>query len=182
MSNKRINIDSNAWGPKGWYFIDTVITSYPDNPTNEDKRLFKKFITSLKDVLPCEKCRYHYSEFLNENPLNSNVLCSRDSLVEWILRCHNNIRKIQNKSEITIDDFYDYYIKENNLNVNTGTEGKKNNKNNKNNNKNNNKKYIKEDMINMNSPLRIPSYVSLMALICIFIAMILLVMVKYKHY
>jgi hypothetical protein len=170
MNNKRINIDSSAWGPKGWYFIDTVITSYPNDPTNEDMRLFKKFITSLKDVLPCEKCRYHYSEFLNKNPLDSNVLSSRDSLVEWILRSHNNIRKIQNKSEITLDDFYDYYIKENNLDVHKETKTR------------NNKKYIKEDMINMNSPLRIPSYVSLMALICIFIAMILLVMVKYKHY
>jgi len=172
MNNKRINIDATTWGPKGWFFIDTIITSYPNNPTNEDMRLFKKFLVSLKDVLPCEKCRYHYNDFLEKNPLDSDVLSSRDLLVEWILKCHNNVRKIQNKSEITLDDFYDYYIKENNLNVNKEIKGRKDS----------NKKNIKEGMVNMSSPFRIPSYVSLMALICIFIVLILLTMVKYKHF
>jgi len=167
MSNKHANIDPMTWGPKAWFFIDTAITAYPLDPSNEDIRGFKSFLTSLKYVLPCEKCRKHYSEYLEKNPLNSNVLSSRDLLVEWILKCHNNIRQIQNKSEITLDDFYDYYIQENNLDVKKNT-------------KNKNKKV--EKMTDIIEPFYIPSYVSLMALICIFIAMILLVMVKYKHY
>jgi len=178
MNSKRINIDSNAWGPKGWYFIDTVVSSYPNKPSTEDIRVFKKFLISLKDILPCEKCRYHYSNFLDKNPLDSDILSSRDSLVEWILKCHNNVRKIQNKSEITLDDFYDYYIKENNLDVNKDTKNTKDRKETKNRDKNNKI----EGMANIIEPFYIPSYVSLMAIICIFIAMILLVMVKYKHY
>jgi hypothetical protein len=179
MNSKRINIDSNAWGPKAWYFIDTVVTSYPNNPSSEDIRVFKKFLISLKDILPCEKCRYHYSEFLDKYPLDSDILSSRDSLVEWILKCHNNVRRIQNKSEITLDDFYDYYIKENNLDVKETKEAKETKQSKQTRQTKRNKI---EGMSNIIEPFYIPSYVSLMAIICIFIAMILLVMVKYKHY
>jgi len=33
----RTNLNPNIWGPKTWFFIDSIILSYPDNPSNEDK-------------------------------------------------------------------------------------------------------------------------------------------------
>jgi hypothetical protein len=43
----RINIDSNLWGPKAWFFLDTLVLSYPNNPTPDDMKEFKKFLMSL---------------------------------------------------------------------------------------------------------------------------------------
>jgi hypothetical protein len=159
MSNKRININSNTWGPKAWFFIDTVILSYPDYPNYEDIKIYKQFILSLEKLLPCEKCRKHFGDFLNKHPLDDTVLSSKPNLIKWILKCHNNVRKMQKKNEITLDDFYSYYIKENKLQINKETSEVKSN--------------IIENFY-------IPGYVSLVALICIFIVMILLIYIKYK--
>ena len=50
------------WGPSAWKFIHTIALSYPDNPTPFDKENYKNFFLSLKKILPCDKCRYHYNE------------------------------------------------------------------------------------------------------------------------
>ena len=161
MSNKRINIDSNIWGPKAWFFIDTIILSYPNNPNYEDIKIYKEFILSLEKLLPCEKCRKHFGNFINKNPLDESILSSKPNLIKWILKCHNSVRKIQKKDAITLDDFYSYYAKENNLQINKETSE------------------VKSNVI---EKFFLPNYVSVVAIICIFVVLILLVMIKYKKY
>jgi len=39
--SQRINIDSNLWGPKGWFFLDTIVLSYPEMPSFNDIKIFK---------------------------------------------------------------------------------------------------------------------------------------------
>jgi hypothetical protein len=29
----RNNLNPKIWGPSGWFFIDSIVLSYPDNPT-----------------------------------------------------------------------------------------------------------------------------------------------------
>lgn len=159
MSNERINIDSNIWGPKAWFFIDNIILSYPDRPNYEDIKTYKKFLSVLEKILPCGKCRKHYGDFLNKYPLDDTVLSSKPNLIKWILKCHNNVRKMQKKPEITLDDFYNYYIKESKLKINKETSE------------------VRSDVV---ENFYIPGYVSLIALICIFIVMILMIYIKYK--
>lgn len=113
----RVNINSDIWGPKGWFFIDSTILGYPDNPTRDEKLAFMNFLTSLQIVLPCHKCRKHFSEYIKKNPLNDIILSSKKKLVEWILECHNNVRRLQNKQTLSIDDFYNYYSKQINLEI-----------------------------------------------------------------
>ncbi len=93
----KFNFNPNIWGPKGWFFIDTIILSYPNNPSNEDKKIYKNFLTSIKDILPCESCRIHYTNNLKEIPLSSYYLNSRNNLIEWIILIHNKVNKINNK-------------------------------------------------------------------------------------
>lgn len=115
--SKRVNINSDIWGPKGWFFLDTIILGYPDKPTMDEKMAFMNFLTSLKIVLPCEKCRNHFTEYIKKNPLNDIILSSKKKLVEWILECHNNVRRLQKKQTLTLDDFYNYYSKQINLDI-----------------------------------------------------------------
>ena len=51
-----IDYNPKIWGPKAWFFIETIILSYPDNPTLNDKNTFKNFFNSLAFILPCRKC------------------------------------------------------------------------------------------------------------------------------
>ena len=113
----RVNINSDIWGPKAWFFIDSSILGYPNNPSSDEKLAFLNFLTSLQIVIPCEKCRKHFSEYIKKYPLNNIILSSKKKLVEWILECHNNVRRLQNKQILTIDDFYNYYSKQINLDI-----------------------------------------------------------------
>ena len=41
-----------VWGPSLWHFLHTMSFNYPNNPTNLQKREHKKFLLTLKYILP----------------------------------------------------------------------------------------------------------------------------------
>jgi len=89
----RIDLDSNIWGSKGWFFLDSIILAYPNNPTEIEKQTYKNFLYALPIVTPCNKCRHHIEQFIKKYPLNDNILKSKDNLILWILSAHNNVNK-----------------------------------------------------------------------------------------
>jgi len=105
----RIDLDSEIWGPSGWFIIDSICLSYPSNPTVLDKQQYKNYFYALPYVLPCTKCRKHFNEYITNNPLDEYVLQSRDNLIKWILNAHNNVNKNNNKKYIGIEEFYSFY-------------------------------------------------------------------------
>ena len=157
----RINIDSNIWGPKAWFFLDSVILSYPLNPSFDDKKNFKDFYSLLPIMLPCAKCRQHYNEFITKFPLNDEILSSKNKLINWFLKLHNNLRlNFQNKTEITLQDYYTYYSKFADLDINPVTTE------------------IKPIHPLVENFIGIPSYISLITFIGIAIICILFVMLR----
>lgn len=129
----RINLDSNIWGPSGWFFCDSICLSYPNKPTKQQKQYYKNFFYSLEYVLPCMKCRIHFKEFLKRFPLNDHILSHKKYLIMWFLHAHNNvnrIKEVERKStnapsipikEIKLKDYYDYYNQKYNMNVKKDT-------------------------------------------------------------
>ena len=96
------------WGPHGWLFLHTVTMNYPKEPTNEDKTLYRKFFSSLKRVLPCEKCAYHYYEHIKDDPIEP-ALESRDSLVRWLIKIHNKVNEDLGKPQYTYEQVIEEY-------------------------------------------------------------------------
>ena len=109
----RIDLDSKIWGPNGWFFIDSISLSYPIHPSDIDKQQYKNFFYSFPNILPCSKCRIHFNDYINKNPLTDEILSSKEKLIKWILSSHNNIRDKQ----IDIEEFYLYYNDKYNINV-----------------------------------------------------------------
>ncbi len=105
----RINLDPEKWGGKGWFFLESICLAYPDNPTEEEKKQYKKFFYAIPIVGPCNKCRIHFNQFIKKYPLNDTILKSKDNLILWILSAHNNVRKINNQKQISLKEFYDFY-------------------------------------------------------------------------
>ena len=62
----RDNFKPPGWGPSAWHFLHTVALSYPNNPTESDKMMFKTFFETLGEMLPCESCRIHYKKTIKE--------------------------------------------------------------------------------------------------------------------
>ena len=48
------------WGNTAWMFLYTLAWGYPNNPTAEEKRSALQLFYSMRDMLPCEKCRFNF--------------------------------------------------------------------------------------------------------------------------
>ena len=110
-------MNKNIWGPSGWLFMHSISFQYPENPTEEDKNNYKVFFESLKNTIPCPKCREHYSENLKQKPIQLN---SRDELIQWVIDIHNEVNKKNSKKIYSRQEVeklylskYNYSIKEN---------------------------------------------------------------------
>lgn len=105
---QRKNYNPTFWGPKAWFFIDSIILSLPDNVILESElqTSIKNFFLSLQLLLPCEKCRIHYTEYYRNNYLD----CSKkQNILIWINNLHNIISTRNNKKTYSINDMYKYY-------------------------------------------------------------------------
>ena len=105
------SIGPNIWGPHGWKFMHYVSLGYPQQPTENDKRNYKDFYTSLQYVVPCATCQGNYKKNLSELPID-NALQSRDSLVKWVIDVHNKVNKETNKRELRYDEAIQLYLTE----------------------------------------------------------------------
>jgi len=100
-----MNLNTKIWGPHAWFLIDSVCIGYPNNPTKKYKKNMKKFIYSLRYLLPCIICRNHFKTFCKNNPLDYDILKSKKKIILWIIKAHNN----SNEKNLTLNDFIENY-------------------------------------------------------------------------
>ena len=98
------------WGPGGWLFLHTITLNYPTNPTFEDKENYKNFFISLKNVIPCKNCAKHYSENLNNFPIDDS-LNSKEDLVKWLIDNHNKVNVKNKKRKYSYNEVIEKYEK-----------------------------------------------------------------------
>lgn len=101
----------DIWGPSGWLFLHTITLAYPINPSYVDKTNYKMFFNSLSSVLPCELCKKHYAQHLQEYPLTDDILSSKHNLTKWLVNIHNNVNKQNGKKEMSYEQFLNKYYK-----------------------------------------------------------------------
>lgn len=112
----RIDLNPKIWGPKAWFFLESCIISYPNNPTNEDKQIYKNFLTSLVNILPCSKCRFNYKNHIKEFPLNDYYLEDKDKLLTWFINIHNLASNKNYNLNSTLKYYNNFYSDKNLLN------------------------------------------------------------------
>lgn len=91
--NKDMGMMTRWWGPFFWASMHSVAMGYPINPTKKQKKEYKSYFVSIKNVLPCGLCRKSFSKFLKELPLNDKVLKNRKNLFIWTCKIHNKVNK-----------------------------------------------------------------------------------------
>lgn len=103
-------MNSAIWGPHAWIFLHSITLSYPSCPTNQDKKNYKSFFESLKDILPCDKCKLNYSNHLITTPLTDKILSNKESFIKWLIDIHNNVNKENGKPIMDYDSILRMYM------------------------------------------------------------------------
>ena len=104
-----MNIDPKIWGPFSWKFIHYITIGYPEQPTEQNKKDIYNFLTSMGRLLPCEKCRYNFSQHLIKFPLSDEITSSRTRLINWLINIHNEVNISTNKPILTYDQASSLY-------------------------------------------------------------------------
>lgn len=91
-------VDPTIWGKHGWKFLHYVAQGYPDNPTQEEISNYKHFFTNIANILPCYKCKQHYSQHLKNMPINNLTLNSKTNLEDWVISVHNQVNLSNQKN------------------------------------------------------------------------------------
>jgi len=111
--------------------------NYPNNPTQENKRNYKQFITSMKNTLPCKYCRLNLAAYLKRVPISATVLKSRESFSRYVYDLHEYVNKVlRKKSNLKYSDVrkrYEHF--RSTCDISGTVEAAKDNTNNKNNKK-----------------------------------------------
>lgn len=101
---------TKVWGPSLWHYLHTMSFNYPIKPNKCDKRYYKRFMHSLKFVLPCRYCRENYKKNLKALPLTQDVFKSRHSFSKYVYRLHEHVNKMLGKtSNLTYKQVRDRY-------------------------------------------------------------------------
>lgn len=95
--------------------MHAVSFSYPENPTDEQKRQYRAFFESLAPVIPCPGCSVHYTEHITQNPVKVE---NTEELSRWVYDLHDKVNKRNKKTSPTYEQVKDDY---------TGFSEKKNN-------------------------------------------------------
>ena len=103
-------MDPKIWGPHAWFFMHSITLVYPDEPTDNDKNNIKQFFNYLGKVIPCMKCRGNFEDHLKKLPLDDTVLSSRNNLVKWLFKFHNEVNITTGKPKIDYITFMRNFI------------------------------------------------------------------------
>ena len=101
---------SSIWGPYLWHIMHHIAHYNNNNNIKEQIEFFNRILY----VIPCEKCKDHYYEFLVNNPIEDK----KYSIKKWLYLAHDNVNKLQKREGIDYteceklynnNNFNDYY-------------------------------------------------------------------------
>lgn len=99
-----------VWGPALWHYLHTMSFNYPINPTMAEKKNYRYFILSLKNVLPCKYCRDNLKKNFKAHPLMMCHMKNRETFSRYIYKLHEIINKmLGKKSGLTYCDVRERY-------------------------------------------------------------------------
>ena len=103
--------DPSVWGPHYWFFLHSVGFTYPELPTDGEKKRYYNLITSLSTFIPNNAVANNFQLLIDDYPVSS-YLNSKESFLKWIHFIHNKINKQIGKEEISYIEFINNYNNE----------------------------------------------------------------------
>lgn len=99
-------MNPKVWGSHAWFFLDSIVLSIDNQNLND----YKLFFEALSKVLPCAKCRLHYTQYLQGHPLVD--IKDKDEMMIWLNNLHNQVRVRNNQKPRDITTVLHFYNKQ----------------------------------------------------------------------
>ncbi|KAM3161723.1 Sulfhydryl oxidase [Lachancea thermotolerans] len=83
-------------GRASWKYFHTVLSRFPDEPTQEERNKLAQFLQLYAELYPCGECSYHFVEMLKKWPPQTS---SRTAAALWGCLMHNKVNVFLKKGE-----------------------------------------------------------------------------------
>jgi hypothetical protein len=85
---------TSLWGPLGWMTLHSVSCLYPENPSEEDKKILTKYLNAFEQSISCPTCQNHFKSMLNMYKRSyPNWLNSRYDFFLFVCKAHNTVNR-----------------------------------------------------------------------------------------
>jgi len=89
---------TSLWGPLGWMTLHSVSMLYPEVPSQTDKEILKRYMSSFRDSITCPHCEQHFKVmFQNYTASHPEWNSSRFQFFLFVVRAHNTVNRRLNK-------------------------------------------------------------------------------------
>jgi hypothetical protein len=89
MNDNREDLDPKVWGPHYWFMLETVGIGLPEDIDETTEYLIKQFLVNLSFLLPCTKCRDHYTKYLEDTEIDRLDFSKKVYVQTWLNNLHN---------------------------------------------------------------------------------------------
>lgn len=95
--------DLAAWGSSAWTFMHVASWTYPDFPSEEDRKNMFRFMHGLARVIPCGRCRQDWAHYLDVHLPSEECahLDSRTTFTHFLVEGHNYVNRKLGKRAYT---------------------------------------------------------------------------------
>jgi hypothetical protein len=116
-STDAIDLNARNWGPVYWTVLHTFteLTGKKNNinADNEESYLWDYILRELGNVLPCNECRNHYTQYYASNMpffiINAQFEEKRNKLREWLYALHLLTPRLSNCLVPTLEEMPEKY-------------------------------------------------------------------------
>ena len=105
-STKPLKLTKPEIGRHSWVLLHSMANTYPENPTDEEKKLMKKFMYGLARSYPCRVCGGHLLKMLDKKGLKID---SRKEFGEYLCNIHNIVNKVLNKTKFDCNKTFEVW-------------------------------------------------------------------------
>ncbi len=99
-------ISKPDWSRPLWIFLYTILSMYPDNPSQETQQYLYNFLIALQAIMPCNTCAEHFLAHLS-SPNFKEALTSKYNFSKWIFHVHNDINLRTGKPTLSYEQSID---------------------------------------------------------------------------
>ena len=105
-SSKPLKLTKPEIGRHSWALLHSMANTYPDNPTEEEKKIMTKFMYGLAKSYPCKVCGGHLLKMLDKKGLKID---SKKEFGEYLCNIHNIVNKVLNKTQFDCNKTFDVW-------------------------------------------------------------------------
>ena len=105
-SSKPLKLTKPEIGRHSWALLHSMANTYPENPTEGEKKLMKKFMYGLARSYPCKVCGGHLLKMLDKKGLKID---SKKEFGEYLCNIHNIVNKVLNKTQFDCNKTFEIW-------------------------------------------------------------------------